>query len=120
MLGNLINNIKIINHQKMSKTSVHQNLNNDHIVWVDLEMSGLNIDKDHIIEMACLITDKDLKIVAEGPELVIKQSDECLDGMDDWCKKTHGVIKFNINKYKEITLYNFLLPFTSSNLYDSF
>ncbi|CAF0835458.1 unnamed protein product [Brachionus calyciflorus] len=60
------------------------------IVWVDLEMSGLNIDKDHILEMACLITDKDLNIVAEGPEIIINQSDEVLNGMDAWCTKTHG------------------------------
>lgn len=61
-----------------------------YIVWVDLEMSGLNIDKDHILEMACLITDKNLKIVAEGPEIIIHQSDEVLNGMDEWCTKTHG------------------------------
>lgn len=60
------------------------------IVWVDLEMSGLNIVEDHILEMACLITDKDLNIIAEGPELIIKQSEQVLNGMDDWCKKTHG------------------------------
>lgn len=64
--------------------------NKNYIVWVDLEMSGLNIDKDHILEMACLITDKELNIVAEGPELIINQSNECLDSMDEWCKKTHG------------------------------
>jgi len=64
--------------------------NAQHIVWVDLEMSGLNIEKDHILEMACLITDKHLNLVAEGPELVINQSDSVLDGMDDWCKNTHG------------------------------
>lgn len=64
--------------------------NRSHIVWVDLEMSGLNIDKDHILEMACLITDSNLKIVAEGPELIIKQSDEVLNGMDEWCSKHHG------------------------------
>ena len=61
----------------------------DYIIWADLEMSGLNIDKDHILEMACLITDKHLNIVAEGPDLVIKQADEVLEGMDEWCQKTH-------------------------------
>lgn len=40
--------------------------------------------------MACLITDKDLNVVAEGPEIIIHQSDEVLDGMDEWCTKTHG------------------------------
>ena len=74
---------------KMNNTR-HLNENSNHIVWVDLEMSGLNIDKDHILEMACLITDKNLKIIAEGPELIIHQSDEILNGMDEWCTKTHG------------------------------
>ncbi|KAM4652855.1 oligoribonuclease, mitochondrial [Discoglossus pictus] len=60
------------------------------MVWVDLEMTGLNIDKDHIIEMACLITDSDLNILSEGPNLIIKQPDELLDGMSDWCKEHHG------------------------------
>ncbi|RNA40090.1 mitochondrial, partial [Brachionus plicatilis] len=62
----------------------------NYIVWVDLEMSGLNIDKDHILEIACLITDKNLNTVAEGPELIIHQSNEVLNGMDEWCTKTHG------------------------------
>ncbi|KAE8592180.1 hypothetical protein XENTR_v10018676 [Xenopus tropicalis] len=60
------------------------------MVWVDLEMTGLDIEKDHIIEMACLITDSDLDILAEGPNLIIKQPDELLDGMSDWCKEHHG------------------------------
>ncbi|KAL4660640.1 oligoribonuclease, mitochondrial-like [Arapaima gigas] len=60
------------------------------MVWVDLEMTGLDIDKDQIIEMACLITDSDLNVLAEGPKLIIKQSDELLDGMSDWCKEHHG------------------------------
>ena len=75
---------KEINNKRMSFE------NSSHIVWVDLDMSGLNIEKDHILEMACLITDKNLNIVAEGPELVINQSDSVLDGMDDWCKRTHS------------------------------
>ncbi len=65
-------------------------MSKNHIVWVDLEMSGLNIDKEHILEMACLITDQDLNIVAEGPELIIHQSEEVLAGMDEWCTKHHG------------------------------
>ncbi|KAJ8412590.1 hypothetical protein AAFF_G00129260 [Aldrovandia affinis] len=60
------------------------------LVWVDLEMTGLDIEKDHIIEMACIITDSDLNILAEGPHLIIKQPDELLDGMSDWCKEHHG------------------------------
>ncbi|XP_060941978.1 small fragment nuclease isoform X2 [Limanda limanda] len=60
------------------------------MVWVDLEMTGLDIEKDQIIEMACIITDSDLNILAEGPNLIIKQKDELLDGMSDWCKEHHG------------------------------
>ena len=60
------------------------------IVWVDLEMSGLDIDKEHILEMSCLVTDGDLNIIAEGPEVVINQSDAILENMGEWCKNTHG------------------------------
>ncbi|XP_073416816.1 oligoribonuclease, mitochondrial isoform X2 [Dendrobates tinctorius] len=60
------------------------------MVWVDLEMTGLDIKKDQIIEMACLITDSDLNVLAEGPNLIIKQPDELLDTMSNWCKNHHG------------------------------
>ncbi|XP_076875405.1 small fragment nuclease [Brachyhypopomus gauderio] len=60
------------------------------MVWVDLEMTGLDIEKDQIIEMACIITDSDLNILAEGPNLIINQPNELLDSMSDWCKEHHG------------------------------
>ena len=60
------------------------------LVWIDLEMTGLSPQNDRIIEIATIVTDIHLSIVAEGPEMVIHQSDERLDGMDDWNKKTHG------------------------------
>ena len=60
------------------------------LVWIDLEMTGLSPQNDRIIEIATIVTDIHLSIVAEGPELVVHQSDERLDGMDDWNKKTHG------------------------------
>ncbi|XP_071171576.1 probable oligoribonuclease isoform X1 [Mytilus edulis] len=59
-------------------------------VWVDLEMTGLDIEKEHIIEMACLVTDTELNVIAEGPNLVINQPDEVLDNMGEWCKQHHG------------------------------
>ncbi|XP_060084430.1 oligoribonuclease, mitochondrial-like [Ylistrum balloti] len=62
----------------------------ERLVWVDLEMSGLDISKDHILEMACLITNGGLDVVAEGPNLIINQPDSVLDGMGDWCKNHHG------------------------------
>ncbi|MEE6484613.1 hypothetical protein FKM82_013943 [Ascaphus truei] len=55
-----------------------------------LQMTGLDIEREQIIEMACLITDSDLNIIAEGPNLIIKQPDELLDSMSDWCKEHHG------------------------------
>lgn len=60
------------------------------IVWMDLEMSGLEPDRDRILEMATIITDSELKIVAEGPELVVHQPDAVLDLMDAWNTKHHG------------------------------
>ncbi|KAI9516528.1 Oligoribonuclease, mitochondrial [Dissostichus eleginoides] len=60
------------------------------MVWVDLEMTGLDIEKDQIIEMACLITDSELNILAEGPNLIINQPKELLDGMSEWCVEHHG------------------------------
>ncbi|KOB78796.1 Oligoribonuclease, mitochondrial, partial [Operophtera brumata] len=61
-----------------------------HIVWVDLEMTGLDIDNDHILEIACLVTDAELNVVATGPNLIIHQPDNVLNGMDDWCVAQHG------------------------------
>ncbi|PAV82246.1 hypothetical protein WR25_24502 [Diploscapter pachys] len=58
------------------------------MVWVDLEMTGLNVDKHTIVEIATIVTDGQLNIIAEGPNLVIHQSEEVLDKMDDWCKNT--------------------------------
>lgn len=61
-----------------------------HLIWIDLEMTGLDPETDRIIEMATLITDKDLHIIAQGPVLAISQSDVMLAGMDDWNQKHHG------------------------------
>ncbi len=60
------------------------------LVWMDLEMTGLDPHNDKIIEMATLITDSELNIIAEGPCLIIHQTEEVLDQMNDWCKKHHG------------------------------
>ena len=60
-----------------------------------LKMTGLDDTKDHILEAACLITDQDLNIVAEGPNLIINQPDSILDAMGEWCKKTHGQVPNN-------------------------
>lgn len=61
-----------------------------HLIWIDLEMTGLNPDADLIIEIATVITDKDLNILAEGPALAVHQPDAALLAMDDWNQKHHG------------------------------
>jgi oligoribonuclease len=63
---------------------------NAHLVWLDLEMTGLNPDKDRIMELAAVVTDKNLNTVAEAPVLVVHQDDAVLAGMDKWNQSTHG------------------------------
>lgn len=62
----------------------------DNLIWVDLEMTGLDPDNDLIIEIATIITDKHLNILAEGPVIAVNQPTEALDAMDDWNQKHHG------------------------------
>ena len=67
-----------------------------HLIWIDLEMTGLDPDHDVIIEAAVLITDADLNIIADGPDLAIHRSDPELSVMNDWNRRTHhgsGLIK---------------------------
>lgn len=62
----------------------------ERLVWIDLEMSGLNPDRERILEIASIVTDAELKVVAEGPELVIHQPDALLEAMDEWNTTHHG------------------------------
>ena len=62
----------------------------NHLIWIDLEMSGLNPDTDRVLEVAVVVTDSQLATVAEAPVLVVHQSDAVLDAMDDWNRSTHG------------------------------
>jgi oligoribonuclease len=66
--------------------SAHAN----HLIWIDLEMTGLNPEKDRIIEIATVVTDSELTILAEGPVFAIHQQDELLDGMDEWNTVQHN------------------------------
>jgi oligoribonuclease len=71
-------------------------MNENNLIWIDLEMTGLNPEQDRIIEIATLVTDSHLTILAEGPVLSIHQTDQQLALMDEWNQKTHsrsGLIK---------------------------
>ena len=64
--------------------------NAQRLIWIDLEMTGLDPDRDVIIEMATIVTDADLNVLAEGPVIAVHQSDEVLAGMDEWNTRQHG------------------------------
>ena len=64
--------------------------NPQNLIWIDLEMTGLNPDSDVIIEMATIVTDSQLNVLAEGPVIAVHQSDEVLAGMDEWNTRQHG------------------------------
>lgn len=62
----------------------------NNLIWIDLEMTGLRPEQDYIIEIATLITDSQLNLLAEGPVLALRQPDSVLAGMDEWNMKQHG------------------------------
>jgi oligoribonuclease len=64
--------------------------NEFNLVWIDMEMTGLDPDSDRIIEVAAVVTDANLNVLAEGPVIAVHQSDATLDKMDAWNKGTHG------------------------------
>ncbi len=77
--------------------------NETHLVWLDMEMTGLEPDKERIIELACVITDQNLETVAQSPVMVVHQPDTILNAMDAWNKGTHGKSGL-IDKVKASTL----------------
>lgn len=96
---------------------------NSRLIWIDMEMSGLSPDTDRILELAVVVTDPHLEVVAEGPVLAVHQSDSVLDGMDAWNKGTHGKSGL-IDRVKASTLSEaeaeaqtiaFLKPFIASS-----
>lgn len=64
--------------------------NPQNLIWIDLEMTGLDPDRDVIIEMATIVTDSQLNVLAEGPVIAVHQSDEVLARMDEWNTRQHG------------------------------
>lgn len=62
----------------------------DNLIWIDLEMTGLDPEADRIIEIATLVTDTHLAVLAEGPVIAIHQTEQVLSGMDEWNRRQHG------------------------------
>jgi oligoribonuclease len=62
----------------------------DHLIWIDLEMTGLSPDRDHIIEIATVVTDRELNVSADGPQFAVHQSEAVLALMDEWNQRQHG------------------------------
>ena len=85
------------------------------LVWVDMEMSGLVPDRDRILEVAVVVTDPELDVIAEAPVFVLHQPDEVLDGMDSWNKSTHGksglVDKVRASRFTEAEVESRILDF---------
>jgi oligoribonuclease len=87
----------------------------NNLIWIDMEMSGLNVEEDKILEVAVIITDPDLKVIAEGPVLVVHQEDNILDKMDAWNTATHNktglVDKVKKSKLNEFMVENQVIDF---------
>ena len=62
----------------------------ENLIWIDLEMTGLDPEKERIIEIATIVTDSELNTIEEGPVIAVHQSDKLLSEMDEWCTRTHG------------------------------
>lgn len=79
----------------------------NNLIWIDLEMSGLEPETDRVLEIATLVTDKELNIIGEGPVIAIHQSDEVLAAMDDWNQQHHGasglIERVKASKHTELT-----------------
>lgn len=80
-------------------------MNENNLIWIDLEMTGLNPDTDMILEIATVVTDSELNVIAEGPVLAIFQPDEILNKMDEWNTTHHGQSGL-IQRVRESTISN--------------
>ncbi|XP_068633900.1 oligoribonuclease, mitochondrial isoform X1 [Battus philenor] len=121
----LLSNINYFKHitRRSYSNSMSQQEIAKRIVWVDLEMTGLEIEKDHILEIACLVTNADLDIVATGPNLIIHQPDEILNRMNTWCVAQHGESGLTeASRCSSITVQeaeNQVLKFVSQHVYEN-
>lgn len=70
--------------------NLHNFNKSKNLIWIDLEMTGLDTQNDNIIEIATIVTNQDLEIIAEGPEIAINQPKTIMDEMDEWNTKHHG------------------------------
>ena len=90
------------------------------LIWIDLEMTGLNTEADLIIELATIVTDSELNIIAEGPVFVVHQDDEIMTAMDEWNTKTHNatglVERVKQSKLKEVDAEQQTLAFLKQHL----
>lgn len=71
------------------------------IVWMDMEMTGLDVKTNRIMEVCCVITNNDLDVLATGPQLILHHPQSTIDAMDDWCRNTHAkvCIESPINRF---------------------
>ncbi len=76
--------------QPATPTARHARFDENNLIWVDMEMSGLSPDTDRVLEIAVVITDSQLEVIAEGPVIVVHQPDRVLAAMDSWNTATHG------------------------------
>jgi len=76
--------------QAVLATERHARYDESNLIWLDMEMSGLNPDSDRVLEIAVVVTDAQLTVIAEGPVLAVHQSERILSTMDEWNTSTHG------------------------------
>ncbi|MCB1927705.1 MAG: oligoribonuclease [Rhodocyclaceae bacterium] len=92
----------------------------NHLIWLDMEMTGLDPDRDRIIELAVVVTDARLQTVAEGPVIAVHQADSVLDGMDEWNRTTHGrsglVDRVRASTLDEVQAEQAMLAFVQSHV----
>ena len=93
---------------------------NDNLAWVDMEMTGLDPDRDRVIEIATIVTDANLNVIAEGPTLVIHQDDTTLGAMDEWNTRQHtgsGLVdRVRRSTYKEADIERLTIEFLQQHV----